>query len=515
MKARSLLPRRWREALSPTAQAAAALSPRRSTRAWSLEALEPRVLLSADPVLGAVHLALAPDSGYHVAADDAYHADAHLLSAAGPTMHALSVSSPQSGGGATVLHESDGVYTDASGFASAALQIDGAVSINITGTLGLGGNNTNFIAGNSSSTTDTLTLAATGNIGIHAPVSLGTTNDALSGLTITSAVNVTFDQDVEIKGNLTIDATGIVTFSHGITVGAGGSLTIRGATQLVLQGPVSLAQGGAGSAGNILLAADEIDFLGLASEQITGTGAVTLRPANVATPMAIFSPAGAATSGTLNLDISEMAAFAAGFSGFTFGYVSGGHAQVGAGAVLVGASTAPDSLVMQDSVSIYGGSITVADYSDPNALLRLGANDTLRLDAVNNITLSNAIEADHLALASASGKIQQTDSNVDGRTSEPLRALDLTASAATGVSLNSLEIHQLDVTNTGQGAIPCRRQRHGPERPPRRHQAGGRFRHQHCQQRCAQPQRAGHRLGHQPARGHQRARRRGHAERGR
>ncbi|MBI3347380.1 MAG: LEPR-XLL domain-containing protein [Burkholderiales bacterium] len=355
MKARSLLPRRWREALRPTAEAAATLSPRRSARAWSLEALEPRVLLSADPVLGAVHLALAPDAALADPLDQAY-------SAPQPTMHALAANVQA---GPTIL---TGNYTDASGFSTAALHISGAVGINVTGSLGLGGNNTNFIAGNSSATTDTLTLAATGNISIHSAISTGNAGgDLLSSLVITSAQNVTFDQDVTVNGNLTIDATGIVTFSHGITIGTGGSLTIRGATQLVLSGPVALQQGAAISAGNILLAADEIDFLGLASEQITGTGAVTLRPANVATSMAIFSPAGAATSGVLNLESTEMAAFAAGFSGFTFGYVSGGHALNGAGAVLVGASTSPDSLAMQDGVSIFGGSITVTDYSDRNA----------------------------------------------------------------------------------------------------------------------------------------------------
>jgi hypothetical protein len=108
---------------------------------------------------------------------------------------------------------------------------------------------------------------------------------------------------------------------------------------------------------------------------------------------------------------------------------------------------------MHDAVRIFGGSITVTDFSDRNAILRLGANDRLTLDAVNDITLYNEVEADHLTFASASGKIQQLDSNVDGRSAEALRALDLTATAATGVNLPSLEISQLDVVNSGQGNI--------------------------------------------------------------
>lgn len=442
MKLRSLLPRRWRQA--PAAAAAGALSLRTPARAWSLEALEPRVLLSADPVLGAVHLAVAPDAGGHTnALDQAY-------TAAAPTMHILSANVAA---GPTVLHQSNGTYTDASGFATAALQIDGAVSVNINGTLGLGGDSTKFIAGNSSATTDTLTLAATGNIAIHAPVSTGNAGgDLLSALTITSAQNVTFDQDVTVNGSLTINATGIVTFSHGITIGSGGSLTIQGATQLVLSGPVALQQGGALSAGNVLLAADLMDFHLVPHQGITGTGAVTIRPAHLATAMSIFSPAGAPTGLDLGND-DDINAFAAGFSSFTFGYQTGGHAQNGAGAVQVGASTAPDSIVMQAPVTIYGGSIAVTDFSDGNAILRLGAGNRLTLDAVNDITVSNEIEAGHLTLTSAAGKIQQLDSNVDGRSGEALRALDLTASAATGVSLQSLEVNQLDVINSGQGAL--------------------------------------------------------------
>ncbi|MFG6441642.1 LEPR-XLL domain-containing protein [Roseateles sp. LKC17W] len=442
MKLRSLLPRRWREA--PPA-APRAVKP--SLRAWSLEALEPRVLLSADPVLGAAHLALQPlDGGDADLFSQAYSPEP---ADAGPTMRILAVTLPNGGVTSPIVGASYSLPND-------SLQVSGNLSIqatagNITiGTLGHG----DKISGASSATADHLTLSATGNVTINAEVNVGAAGtDLLASLTVLSAQNVSFKEGVTLDGALTINATGTVTFDAPLTLRNGGSLTINGATQIVMKGAVALQLNGASTAGNILLEADEIDLFDVGEELISGSGSVTLRPATLAQGMALFSPQGAPTAATLNLDATDLRAFADGFSGFVFGHRSAGHATVGAGTVLVGASTAPDSFAMHDPVQVYGGSITVSDYSAANAILRLGSGNSLSLDARTDIAIYNEIEADQIQLYSATGRIAQFDAGADARSAEAVRTLSLTAVAVTGVSLPSLEVGQLDVDNTGSGNI--------------------------------------------------------------
>jgi len=495
--------------------------------AWRVEALEPRVLLSADPVLGGLHALLMPVGEAEPSGGDAYQAeapalnvatvatpatapapapelapststaiDAAALIAAGQfhigeqgSSQPILLTAPEGGAlfaaGDLVLY-SDGVgghiHQDGdlvvagsvnvygsghtyllSGNISAggtytnsdSIRVDGARVVASTGgNVVLGGNNTHYLGGNSSSTVDTLSVSATGNIVFNSALAAGNEGgDLLSGLSITAAQNVTFEQAVEINGDLIINATGIVTFKSTIVLKNGGDLIIQGATQIVMQGPISLQTGGAATAGDILLEADEIDFLNIGEELISGTGSVTLRPSTLPTTMAIFSPSGAGTAGVLNLESSELKSFADGFSSFTFGHQSGGHAVAGSGAVLVGASASIDSVALQASTQIYGGSITVVDYSDRNAILRLGTGDTLKLDAIGDISIANEIEADTLVLASSSGRILQTDAASDNRIGEALRALDLSATAVTGISLPHLELQRLTAVNSGAGDI--------------------------------------------------------------
>ena len=56
------------------------------------------------------------------------------------------------------------------------------------------------------------------------------------------------------------------------------------------------------------------------------------------------------------------------------------------------ASANVDGLAFPGPLSLYGGSILVADYSSRDAILRLGAGDALRLEAVGDINLANLNE---------------------------------------------------------------------------------------------------------------------------
>lgn len=495
--------------------------PRGQRDAWRLEPLEPRVLLSADPVFGALTAILLPGADgdalaaafdpdhqapapievgpqpmADVPAHDAATIDGAAAIAAAPGRGDTLVLGQPGSSQAIVLQSADGapivsardlvLYADGEGgyirvgsplvlqslFVSGSghtflldqnvtsagaqtindsVRVDGSRSITTTdGNITLGSPASNhYLGGNSVSTVDTLTLSAVGrNITFNGAVGNGQAgSDPLDALSISNAHDVSFRESVVVNGHLSITATGIVTFDSSITLGNGGSLTILGATQVVLKGAIAL-----GAGGHLVIEGNEID-LQMPDESISGVGNVTLRPALMSQAMAILSPQGALTNNVLNLETTELAKFADGFSSFTFGHVSGGRAVAGSGAVSLGASTGADSIGFKDSTAVYGGSIAVVDYSQPNAMLRLGAGDSLRLDAVGNISIGNEIEADVLTLVSTSGSIAQADFASDSRTGEALRALTLTAQAATGVSLPNVEVQRLDVLNNGAGDL--------------------------------------------------------------
>ena len=497
-------------------------APQQPREAWRVEALEPRVLLSADPVFGPLQAILLPalfdadpiggaydagaaDGAMDAPTNTAIDAAAVIDAAAGTPQSTLVIGRPGSSQAVVFDRPDDGSDASAAPIVSSgdivvwadgvggevfinqplivgslqingsghtttlaadvtaltgdvqyndSVKVSGARSITVNaGFIQFGDANVDYLGGNSAATVDTLTLSASGNITFRGPIGDGQEgSDPLSGLTVLAAGNVTFDRAIIIDGNLTINATGIVNFKDQITLKNGGSLVVLGATQIYMQGRVILQTGNAATPGDLVLEANEID-LTMGEELIEGSGKLTLRPATVALPIAVMSPAGAGTAGVLNLETVEMRAFADGFSGIVIGHESAGHAAAGTGAVLVGANANLDGLAFFDSTVIYGGTITVVDYSDRNAVLRLGTGDTLRLEAVNDITLVNEIEADRLTIVSTAGRVVQTDAVADNRIGEALRTPDLVVQAATGVTLATVEVQRIDVLNTGAGDI--------------------------------------------------------------
>jgi hypothetical protein len=387
--------------------------------AWRVEALEARLLLSADPLTAGL-MALAPQPD-----DDV------ITPFSDPPL----VLTNQSIAGSSIS-------------LSNSLRISGAVTLTATnGNINLGNESTDYVGGNSASTTDELTLLANqGDVRFFGAVGDGTSaSDPLSSLTIVAFDDVTFDREVIVDGNLTISAGGIVTFNDQLTLRNGGSLTITGATQVVFTSAVTLQLGLAATPGNVTIEADEID-LQMGDELFSGTGLLTLSAATPGLATALLSPVGAATANVLNLETSEMRAFADGFSLIVIG-------QVGQGAMTVGAVTALDGVSFRDSVALRGATISVTDYSDPNAMLRLGAGDVISLQASSNISIFNEIEADVVQLVSSGGSVTQGDALADNRGSEAIRALGLEVSAATGITLGSVEVVNLGASNSGAGDI--------------------------------------------------------------
>ncbi|MCJ8344542.1 hypothetical protein MJH12_03305, partial [bacterium] len=366
-------------------------------------------------------------------------------------------------GDASLIIEGSGHTTTISADVSQAVDVSISDSILMDGirtiTAGTGGSG-NITLGTSSSHTingdgvagdDGLILNANaGNISIEGVVG---GSDALESFIIVDsdgtsagAINVTFDSEVTMNGDMTITASGTVTFNRALNIT--GNLTILGAGLIVFEEGVAVS-------GNIILEGDEINFKGgEGAIQTTASGSITMRTSTVSYAMSIASPPAEATLNTLNITATEIAALADGFSKITFGHedLADNHANASAGSVRVGVKAAFQQ-TFRDNVTIFGGSIEISDYSNPDYILKASGN--IILDAVNNIDIKNEIEAtsSNLTMYSESGKIRQQNDTGDAISSESLRANDLIVTASTGIDLAFSEITNLTASNTGDGNI--------------------------------------------------------------
>ncbi|MCJ8345898.1 hypothetical protein MJH12_10180, partial [bacterium] len=164
-------------------------------------------------------------------------------------------------------------------------------------------------------------------------------------------------------------------------------------------------------------------------------------------------PPSEGSTNILNISSTELGALADGFSQITFGHEDvDNHAKAAAGSVRIGVR-APFNSTFRDNVKIFGGSIEISDYSNPD--YKLSANGSITLDAVNNIDIQNEIEAisSNMILYSESGKIIQNNDTNDALSGESLKAVDLNARATTGIDLAYTEITSLSASNVGNGHI--------------------------------------------------------------
>jgi hypothetical protein len=166
-----------------------------------------------------------------------------------------------------------------------SVEIDGDITL-VAGTSGsgnieLGSTVDHYLRGNGDGSADQLTLTANnGNITVTGEVGA---EDPLEAFTITEALDVTFDREVAVNGDLIINASGTVTFSEELVI-TGGDLIINGAASVVFESSVEVG-------GNILLEGDEIDFNGgNRSVSTTSSGTLILRPATVTQGIEVASP---------------------------------------------------------------------------------------------------------------------------------------------------------------------------------------------------------------------------------
>lgn len=340
-----------------------------------------------------------------------------------------------------------------------SLKISGVHTIESGASIQLGSSSNHFLDGVFGYDTLKMTAAATtGNIVVKGIVG-GT--DPLEKLEITGTTtgtkvnNVTFESDVTVNGDVTIDALGTVTFNASLNI-TNGHLTINGASLIVFNNNVVVANGK-----NIFLEGDEITFNG-GQESVRGTGTLTMRPAHpLTTNISIGSPPAESTQTTLNITSTELFTLREGFSTIIIGHETTSHTTAGVSSIVYLGSTAANQSTFFDPVEIYGNTIEVKDFFDSN--LKFQTKNTLKLDAIHNITIYNEVKAisgstnKDITLYSATGKIEQDDAtgtnDKDGLLTESVIGQKLTINAITGINLSGINAVEVFATNTTSGNI--------------------------------------------------------------
>lgn len=276
------------------------------------------------------------------------------------------------------------------------------------------GTGSSRLDGNGDATDDFLVLSALGGGDVTINSVVGQL-DAIDGLTITHADDVTFTKDVTIDGDLVIHATGDIVFQGDLTLLNGGSLIISGANSVSFnesQSVISLTGTSGGVPGDLTIVADNMQ-LPSSSAVATGAGFVVLQPRNVGRQIELASPVADPTVPALRLSVEELQLLGSGWQHLLIGYNDGnGLANDNTGPILIGGATRTDYTILS-AASIYGASIHVRDYPDDNRVLRtLGPLD---LVALGDVTIDNEMEVgsgapENLVVVAEAGTIRQTES---------------------------------------------------------------------------------------------------------
>jgi hypothetical protein len=354
----------------------------------------------------------------------------------------------------TVL-EADGYVDDGD------IKVNGAATIRSTDTLNggrliVGINQFSSLNGNGDTTSDTLTLQASGNVRVWGTIG---GSDPLEALTIEGVSgdlpgSVIFENEVTLSGPLTIYAVGDVVFNKRLTI-TGGDLTILGASKIEFMGGVSV--GG----GDVELQADEVNFIGSGAISSPG-GTLSIRTTTLGLGMEVGNPSQEDAT-KLNLTLQELDLIGAGqFALVRLGASSGGHAVAGQGAVRIGSVQTANQYTFYAPLEVYAASIRIEDVNNA-AQPAFAVKGALRLDATGHIEIGNRVVAStdlsqasayqDITLYSSGGKVTQYNDTRpglgDGVANEPLQGKRLTVEARDGIDLMATEVVEAVLVNTG------------------------------------------------------------------
>ena len=308
------------------------------------------------------------------------------------------------------------------------LRVDSASSI----TAGTSGAGNLVITGNISGLTgvvdtqETLNLRANGgNVDIRGSIA------DIDGLTISSAINVTFAETVSVTGNLLIDATGIVSFNKALTLTAAGSLTIRGATGVVFGNGVVVQV-----SGDVTLDAQSLALLGGANSISTTGGVLTITSATASSNVMLGADVDVAgTVGALNLTAREIVALGNGFTKVVIG-------ESGIGTVTLAGNSDFTSLT-GTPLQFQGNNITV---SAGIAGSTVQMPNDVTLQASGNITLNSGMNTaglNKISLVSGGNITMAAGTRVDSRGG------NIQVSALGNLALATINARSADLIQSG------------------------------------------------------------------
>ena len=332
------------------------------------------------------------------------------------------------------------------------IKVDSASSI----TASTGGTGNLLITGNVSGLTgaadthETLSLGANGgNINVR-----GTISD-IDALTITSAVNVTFDETVAVTGNVLINATGVVTFKNALNLTAGGTLSVRGASNVVFEKGVTVS-------GDVTLDVTNLALNGGADSLSTTGGVLTITSATANSNIMVSSlttslAMTALVDSALNLSDQTIKAIGSGFTRVVIGEASTGSVTMVGNTDLTSIKGA--------AVTVRGNTITVLAGA-PGGAVQVPADVTLQ--AEGNITLNAGLST--MDINTITGKLDSVTGNVDtitvnlntitvisnsgsltmaSATRIDSRGGDVYLKASTGMALGTINARSSDLTQRG------------------------------------------------------------------
>ena len=325
------------------------------------------------------------------------------------------------------------------------------VTLNTQHSLNLGGTN-DYVYAATAGQSLSVVPTGSGSYAVNFPAALPTaavsTAFQLQDLTLGSAAHpvssVNFADVVNLTGNLTIYATGTVTFNSAVAIG--GNLTIVGA------GTVNFASGSSlNTTGNISIQADNIQFP-TATNSFIGAGTLALLPTTAMRGIWFASPQTGSSTGTLVIDNTAIASWGTTFTNIAIGAVSGSHADsTNAGPVTIGGTQnfETSSLpTVHGNITFYGSTVNVPVLAvSSGTTYSFYGTGTIGFDAVGNITLSNTVIANagasNITAYSSGGSITENGASTF------VEAANLTATAATGITLPSTQLATLNALNTG------------------------------------------------------------------
>jgi hypothetical protein len=302
----------------------------------------------------------------------------------------------------------------------------------VTGSLTITGNIAGSVANG-----ENLTLVSESDVVVTGTIS------GIDALTVTAATNVTFNETVAVTGNLVVNASGVVQFDKSLTLTAGGTLTIQGASSVVFASGAIVQVDG-----NLTIDAQTLNLLG-GGDSLNSTApnsTLTITSASTSNNIMIGSTVGQELAGALNLTTREILAI-----GANFGKVVIGEAGLGA---ITFTGNADLASVTGSGIQVFGNTITLNKGATGGVLQVPGQ---LTLTATGNVVLESGISTavtSNVTVSSSNGSVNMAaGTRIDSRGGDIQLSANGLAVGTINARSDDLSVSGVVTINAGNGTV--------------------------------------------------------------